>query len=231
MIWPDSVTGKLGEQLDVIRAFWHNWARGEKLDYSGDFYQINLTSPFFTPAAHDYPEIPIFIAGVNTGLAHLAGKTADGFHTHPFHTRAYLQDVLLPRIDKGAQQTGRSPEDVEIVAHAFVVTNPEEREFVRQQIAFYASTPSYRAVMDHHGWAEPAASLSSLVREARWRDLPDLVTDEMVDTIATVAPAAELGDTLKERYDGIAGRINLYLPFIPGERTAFWQSLCTAFQE
>ena len=137
---------------------------------------------------------------------------------------------ILPRMKKGAQKAGRSLADVDIVAHAFVVTNPEEREFVRMQIAFYASTPSYKAVMEHHGWSDAATSLSTLVREARWGDLPDLVTDEMVDTIATVAPAEELGDALKERYDKIAGRINLYLPFVPGERTAFWQALCTAFQ-
>ena len=230
MGWPDSVTGKLGEQIDVIRAFWRNWAHGERLDHSGEYYKINLTSPFFTPASHNFPEIPIFIAGVNTGLAQLAGETADGFHAHPFHTRTYLQDVLLPWMKKGAKQAGRSLADVNIVAHVFVVTSPEEREFVRQQISFYASTPSYQAVMQHHGWEDTAASLSMLVREGRWGDLPDLITDEMVDTIATVAPAAELGDALKERYNGIAGHINLYLPFVPGERTAFWQALCNAFQ-
>ena len=230
MDWPDSVTGKLGEQIDVIRAFWRNWAHGEKLCYAGEYYQINLSSPFFTPSSHDFADIPIFIAGVNTGLAKLAGETADGFHAHPFHTRAYLQDVLLPRMDQGAQQAGRSLADVDIVAHAFVVTNSMEREFVRYQIAFYASTPSYEAVMAHHGWKEEAASLSALVRENRWGDLSALVTDQMVDTIATVASEAELGDALKERYQGIAGRINLYLPFIPGERTTFWQTLLKSFQ-
>ena len=119
---------------------------------------------------------------------------------------------------------------MDIVAHAFVVTNSMEREFVRHQIAFYASTPSYQAVMAHHGWEEEAASLSTLVRENRWGDLSALVTDQMVDTIATVASEAELGDALKERYQGIAGRINLYLPFVPGERTAFWKVLCNSFQ-
>jgi probable F420-dependent oxidoreductase len=230
MSWPESVTGKLGEQMEVMRAFWRNWAHGENLNIQGDYYKINLSSPFFTPAAHSYPEIPIFIAGVNTGLAYLAGVASQGFHTHPFHTREYLQEVIIPKISEGAAKVGRSRSDVEVVAHAFVVTNPDEREFVRQQIAFYASTPSYRSVLEYHGWEKIGFALTELVKEARWGDLPDLISDEIADAFATVAPAAELGDALKERYAGIAERINLYLPFVPGERTAFWQILCDSFQ-
>ncbi|MBE9525159.1 MAG: LLM class F420-dependent oxidoreductase, partial [Chloroflexi bacterium] len=30
---------------------------------------------------------------------------------------------------------------------------------------------------------------------------------------------------LLERYQGIADRLNLYIPFIPGERDDFWRKL------
>ena len=229
--WPDSVVGKLREQVAVMRAFWRNWQEGEKLDYQGEYYSINLTSPFFTPGGHDYPEIPIYIAGVNAGLAQLTGEIAHGFHAHPFHSRSYLKEVIRPAIESGTRKTGRSLQDVQVVANAFIVTSPEEREMVRQQIGFYASTPSYRAVMTHHGWQEVGRELSKLVRSGQWGDASNLVSDEMVDIFATTAHPAEMADALKERYQGVADRINLYLPFTPGERDDFWQMTCRTFNQ
>jgi len=229
MPWPDSVTGQLREQIAVMRAFWRNWQENERLSFSGEYYQINLTSPFFVPAAHPYAAIPVYIAGVNVGLAKLAGEVAQGFHTHPFHSPAYLQEVIVPQISAGAEQAGRTRQDVQVVAHAFVVTNEIEHQMVRQQISFYASTPSYRSVLAHHGWQEVGEQLSQMAKAQQWAQMSSLISDEMVETFATIAPAAELADALKERYSGIAERINLYLPFVPGERDDFWRQLCGAF--
>jgi len=229
MPWPDSVTGQLREQIAVMRAFWRNWQDGERLSFSGDYYQINLSSPFFTPAAQPYPDIPIFIAGVNIGLAKLAGESAQGFHTHPFHSPDYLRDVIVPQIAAGAESAGRTRQDVQVVAHAFVVSNEFERQMVRQQISFYASTPSYRSVLAHHGWEEVGEELSQMARAQKWAQMSSLVTDEMVEAFAAIAEPADLADALKKRYAGIADRINLYLPFIPGERDEFWQQLCENF--
>ena len=229
MDWPESVTGKLGEQIGAMRAFWRSWQGEEKLDFSGEYYNLNLSSPFFTPAAHPYGEIPVYIAGVNPGLAKLAGETAQGFHTHPFHSPSYLQEAILPHIAAGAEKAGRSLQDVQVVAHAFVVTNELERELVRQQISFYASTPSYRKVLAHHGWEEVGTRLSEMAKAKQWGEMSTLITDEMITAFAAVAAPKELAAVLQARYQGIAQRINLYLPFIPGERDDFWQALCQGF--
>jgi hypothetical protein len=99
-----------------------------------------------------------------------------------------------------------------------------EREFIRSQIAFYASTPIYRPVMDLHGWGEVADQLGLLSRRGQWGEMMGWITEEMVETFATVAPPGELAEALKERYIGLADRMALYLPFIPGERDSFWQA-------
>jgi len=231
MEWPESVTGKLREQILVMRAFWANWQENQKLDFSGDYYNINLTSPFFVPASQPHPDIPIYIAGVNIGLAQLAGEVAQGFHSHPFHTRRYMEEVLLPNIAKGAHKAKRSLDEVQLVAHAFVVTNELERQLVRQQIAFYASTPSYRAVLALHGWQEVGQELSVMAKGHQWAEMSNLISDEMVEAFATIASPADLAAALKERYLGVAQRINLYLPFIPKERDEFWQQLCKDFAQ
>ena len=110
-----------------------------------------------------------------------------------------------------------------------IVSDPEEREFARQQIAFYASTPSYRPVMAFHGWNEQAEKLSSLAARGRWSDMPGVISDDMLAVFTTIAPMDHLADKLKERYKEIADRLNLYKPFVPGEIDSFWKDLVNSF--
>jgi probable F420-dependent oxidoreductase len=225
MTWPESPVGRLREQVAAIRAFWATWQTGAPLNFRGEHYKLTLMSPFFDPGPIEHPNIPIYIAGVNTGLARLAGETADGFHVHPLHTPRYLRDVILPAIDSGAAKAGRPRAAVSISVSAFIATTPEEREFVRQQIAFYASTPSYRAVMEAHGWGEVAGRLSALAARREWGDMPPLITADMLAEFCLCSEPADLPAALRQRYAGLADRLTLYLSFIPGERDAFWKRL------
>lgn len=225
MPWPDSVVGKLREQIDAVRAFWNTWQTNQPLNYRSEHYRLNLMSPFFNPGPIKYPEIPIYIAGVNTGLARLAGEVAQGFHAHPFHTPRYLREVILPAIEQGAAKAGRKRADLKVSTSAFVVTSPEEETFVRAQIAFYASTPSYRPVMELHGWEETARQLSTLAARGEWADMAGLISDDMLNECAVIAPSADLPAALLERYQGVVDRLGLYIPFVPGERDDFWKNL------
>ncbi|UCE01137.1 MAG: TIGR03617 family F420-dependent LLM class oxidoreductase [Chloroflexota bacterium] len=229
MPWPDSPVNKLREQISAIRALWHSWQTGEKLNHRGDYYQLTLMSPFFNPGPIDFPRIPIYIAGVNTGLARLAGESADGFLVHPFHSPQYLEEVIRPAIQRGAAKNGREPRDISISVSAFVISSPEEREFTRQQISFYASTPSYRPVMALHGWEKQAEALSSLAARGKWLEMTELIGDEMLDVFATIAPMENLATKLKERYAGLADRLGLYKPFLPGEADSFWRTLLNSW--
>lgn len=225
MPWPDSVVGKLREQIAAIHAFWHAWQSGERLNFRGEYYKLTLMSPFFNPGPIEHPQIPIYIAGVNAGLAHLAGEVAEGFLVHPLHTPRYLREVLLPAIVQGTVKAGRSREEMKIVVSPFVVIDPEESLSVRSQIAFYASTPSYRAVMALHGWEEVAERLSGYASRGEWGDMPALISDEMLATFAVVAPVEELPLALAERYAGLVDRVMIYIPFTPGERESIWRAL------
>ena len=225
MPWPESVVGKLREQIEAVRAFWNTWQNNQPLNYRSEHYKLTLMSPFFNPGPIQHPDIPIYIAGVNQGLARLAGETAQGFHVHPFHTPRYLREVILPAIEQGAAKAGRTRAEIKVSTSAFVVSSPEEEYFVRSQIAFYASTPSYRPVMALHGWEEIASQLSALASHARWTDMPGLIGDDILREYAVIAPAADLPSALMERYHGLVDRLGLYIPFIPGERDEFWKHL------
>src|SRR5436190_9379835 len=56
--WPESVTGKLREQIQVIRAFWDHWQNGTKLNFRGEYYKVTLMSPFFNAGQIENPHIP-----------------------------------------------------------------------------------------------------------------------------------------------------------------------------
>src|SRR5512141_2898618 len=49
MPWPESVAGKLREQVLAIRALWDPWQTGARLNFRGQYYELTLMAPFFKP--------------------------------------------------------------------------------------------------------------------------------------------------------------------------------------
>ena len=82
----------------------------------------------------------------------------------------------------------------------------------RERVAFYGSTPGYRGVLEHHGWGDLQVELAALVREGRWRDMPALIDDEVLDAFAVVAPLESLADAIASRYDGVVDDLSFRLP-------------------
>jgi probable F420-dependent oxidoreductase len=231
MPWPESVIQRLREQIQAIRALWNSWQTGERLNFRGQEFKLTLMTPFFNPGPIEHPRIPIYIAGVNTGLCSLAGEIADGFHVHPYHSARYLREVIRPAIAAGAAREGRDPREVSLSITAMAATDQTERDFIRSQIAFYGSTPSYRPVMEIHGWGEAADRLRALSRRGRWDEMPSLISDEMLETYAVAAGPTELAGALKARYGGLADHLTLYFPYVPGERDEFWRRLLGELRE
>ncbi|HAV77260.1 MAG TPA: hypothetical protein DCX53_07890 [Anaerolineae bacterium] len=127
------------------------------------------------------------------------------------------------------KKNNRNREDISVSATAFIATTPEEMNFARAQIAFYASTPSYRSVMDTHGWSGVSETLSKHAAKGEWAEMPMLITDEMLSEFCLITEEDKLADDLKERYEGIADRLTLYSPFVAGERDEWWNALAKKF--
>ena len=208
-------TDRLRDYIKALRAVWDCFQNGTRLRYRGEFYQLTLMTPFFNPGPNQLPEIPVFIAGVGPMLSHLAGEMCDGFHVHPFHTVKYLDEVVLPAVREGAEQEGRSLDDVALTAPVFVVTGRDTQEMerpiraVKEQIAFYASTPSYAPVLDSHGW-DFGPTLNAMSKRGEWQKMADVIPDEVVHEVAVVAPLSELADRIVSRYSGRLQRVGIY---------------------
>jgi probable F420-dependent oxidoreductase len=210
---------RLREYIQAVRAVWHAWQTGERLNYRGEHYKLTLMTPFFNPGPLPHPDIPIYIAGVNPVLCRLAGELAEGFHVHPYHSVKYIAEVVRPAIAEGARRAGRDPSSVVLSTAVFAAVGDSEaeraaaREHVREQIAFYASTPSYRSILELHGWDEAGEKLSALASRGRWGEMPALITGEMLAAFSIEAAWADVGAKLRDRYAGLVDRIGLYQPF------------------
>jgi probable F420-dependent oxidoreductase len=232
MPW-DKPAARLKDYILALRAIWESFQTEGPLNYEGEFYRHTLMTPFFNPGPIEHPEIPIYIAGVNTRLAHLAGELCDGFHVHPFHTPEYVEQVVKPAIAEGAGKEGRDPGDVVLATSVFVVTGENEkevedqREKMRAQAAFYASTPTYRTVLDVHG-GRIGEKLGELARNKRGEEMPNHITDDMLRAFVVQAVPNEVEPVLKERYEGLIDRVALYVPFVPGEKDEFWRASINA---
>src|ERR671912_2934096 len=230
MPW-DRPAARLREYILALRAIWESFQTEGPLEFEGEFYRHTLMSSFFNPGPIEHPEIPLYIAGVNTRLAELAGELCEGFHVHPFHSPEYVRRTVIPAIAEGARQANRDLDQVTLATSAFVITvenresATEQRESVRAQISFYASTPTYFTVLEAHGWEDVGERLSTMAREKKWREMPAIITDEMLAAFAIEAAPDEIGPALRERYEGLIDRVALYLPFVPDENDEFWQTV------
>jgi alkanesulfonate monooxygenase SsuD/methylene tetrahydromethanopterin reductase-like flavin-dependent oxidoreductase (luciferase family) len=144
---------------------------------------------------------------------------------HPYHSAEYLETVIRPAIAVGAQRANREASEIKLIVPAFTVTSDSQADFVRSQISFYASTPSYKPVMDSHGWGEAADTLQALVRRGKWAEMAELITDEMLAAFAVVCAPKDLAASLKDRYSRLADRLSLYTPFVPGEQDDIWTNI------
>ncbi len=221
---------KLREVVLALRAIWECWQKGTPLNFQGDFYQFDLMTPFFNPGPIAHPNIPIFIAGVNRYMCHMAGEVCDGLHVHPLHTAKYLREFVHPAVDEGLRASGRSRRDFTYATSTFVVVGDSERErsrnaqAVKQQIAFYASTRTYEPVLAAHGWEGITPELHRKSLEGDWAGMARLISDEMLDTIAVSGTWETIGRPLRERYAGLLDRLMLYQPY----ETAMDESRLTA---
>jgi probable F420-dependent oxidoreductase len=210
---------RMREMILAIRAIWASWNDGTKLDFQGDFYTHTLMTPFFNPGPNPHGNAKIFLAGVGELMTEVAGEVCDGFLCHAFTTERYLREVTLPALERGAAKAGRTLADIEISGPAFVVTGTNEDELAaskagtQQQIAFYGSTPAYRGVLELHGWGDLQDELNRMSKEGKWKEMGELITDDILEAFAVVAEPEQIAAGLSQRYGDVVQRLSFYAPY------------------
>lgn len=222
MPWSKPAT-RMAELVRATQHIWRSWATGEPLGFEGQFYSNTLMTPMFVPPPHGWAQPRLLCAGVGETMTEAIARVSDGMLTHGFSTDLYFRTRTLPAIERGLASSGRTLSEFAIAAAGFVVTGHDADTFttqasrVRQQIAFYASTPAYRPVLEVHGWGAVGDELHRLSVGSdpnKWRVMATLITDEMLRTFAVVAEPHELAGALKARWSGVADSV--WLQQVPG---------------
>lgn len=214
MPWSQPVA-RMRELVRGIRAIWASWQDGTPLDFAGEFYTHTRMIPAFDPGPNAFGPPRVLTAGFGPEMTAVAGEVADGFLVHPVNSRRSLLELTLPALATGAARAGRAVDELEVVCVTIVVTgrNEEEmdrsREAVREQLAFYGTTPAYLPVFALHGYEDLHPALKRMARADRWTEMAGLVDDALVETIAVVGEPHEIAPAVRARLDGISDRVSL----------------------
>jgi len=210
---------RMREFVLALRAIWAAWESGEQLDFRGDFYTHTLMTPFFSPARHDFGPPPVYVAGVGERMTAIAGEVCDGFFVHALTTRRYFDEVTLPALRRGRVASGQGCiDDLTICGSSFLVVGRDEKEIAeagratKQRIAFYASTPSYRGVLELHGYGDLQPELTRLSKQGRWVEMGDVIDDDLLGLMAIVADPSSVAQALLDRWGDVYDRLSLYTP-------------------
>jgi probable F420-dependent oxidoreductase len=215
----ESPTPKMREYIQALHSVWESWQTGSKLDFQGRFYKIDLMTQFFNPGPIGNPKIPIYVAGVNEGMCRLAGRLGDGLHIHPLHTVRYLKEAMLPAVSRGLERAGRRREEVTLAASVFAAVGDDEtqisnvKQLYRSQIAFYASTRTYRKVMELHGWGDICDRLHQHSVKGKWDKMPEEIGEEVLGEFTIQGTWESIGEEVVKKYRGLVDRVRFYIPF------------------
>lgn len=203
---------RMREYVLGLRAIWASWATGEPLDFRGEFTTHTLMPPTFRPRRQEHGAPPVWLAAVRERMLEVAGEVADGVLIHPLQTDAFVRQVVRPALDRGAERAGRPAGSCAIAVAQLVAPDEEQREQGRRRVAFYASTPGYRQVLDLHGWGALGERLHLLSREGAWDRMAAEVPDEVLDAIVLSGEPTAIAADLRRRTAGVAARVSVSAP-------------------
>ncbi len=217
-----SPVARMREYILSLRAIFESFQEGTPLRFEGEHYRFTKMQPFFNPGPIDHPTIPIHLGAIGPRMTALAGEVADGHISHPTHSAPrVLEELALPALDRGARRAGRKALDLHRTAAGLVSTGRDTAEVARQReknrelLAFLYSTPAYWPALEIFDRKAVGESLHSMTREGRWSEMPDLIDDELLETMIPSGTHDEIANKLRERYQGLATHLTFPMPDDP----------------
>ena len=189
----DHAASRLEEYANVMRTAWKS---SRVFTYDGKFY-----SGSYSEMDGERSAVPIWGSGLNPMMLKISARSCDGVAVHPLGASViYLDRVVLPSVDEGARQGGRSPQ-----LALWRVTSIDDdadtaRARARRSLAFYFSTPSYATAADETGWGDVAQQMRDMYRErgSEWDAISNLIPDEMLKEFCLAGSPTKVIDEWKE---------------------------------
>ncbi|HNC69805.1 MAG TPA: LLM class flavin-dependent oxidoreductase, partial [Pseudomonadales bacterium] len=156
----------------------------------------------------------VYLAAVGPRMLEVAGEVGDGLLVHPFATPHFIASEVLPAFERGIALAGAPRAARAVSCQVIVATGLDRKERERNlaqargQVAFYASTPAYRPVLDAHGWGDLQPRLNLLSKQGKWAEMGEMLSDELVNEVVVHGSPEEVGERLRARCAGWADRVS-----------------------
>jgi probable F420-dependent oxidoreductase len=180
---------RIRETVGVLRSM----LAGERVTFEGRTIRtrgFRLVSPPPRP-------VPIYLAALMPPMLELAGEIADGVILNFMPVEAVPR--MLGHVRRGAERAGRDASQLEIVSRFQTIVTDDvaaARGAIRHMMGPYFATSVYNRFVAWCGFPDEAAAiLAGWQAKDRARNLA-AVTDEMIDRIAVIGPAAHCRERL-----------------------------------
>jgi len=207
---------RMREIVLATKAILQSWEDGTRLDFRGEYTQHTLMPPTFIPGPNPYGMPPVLLGALGPLMTRVAAEVADGLLVMPFHSERHLRERTFPAVAQGLALAGR--DRVDIYPQMITAMGDTEDELdratgaVRRLLAFYASTPAYKPVLDVEGWGDVQPELNALSKRGDVDAMTSLITEEVIDTLAVRGTPEACAAEIRRRFGGFASRVCCYFP-------------------
>jgi probable F420-dependent oxidoreductase len=205
---------RMREYITALRAIWRSWKYAERLHFEGKHYQFTLMIPNFVPEGSGLDLPAVTLAAVGPAMLKLSGEVADGVRLHPFCTRKYLTETVMPCLQVGLDKSQRKRGNFEISGGGFIATGADDAavaaalDWVRYRVAFYASTPAYWPVLESHDEGDLGRKLNRMTKDGQWDKLSAEVSDDTLRLFVASGRHDEIASQIEQRFGGFADTVS-----------------------
>src|ERR1700722_7966851 len=221
----DRPIARMRDMVGALRAIFATWETGATLDFHGEFWSHTLMPPLFNPGPNPFGPPDIALGGLGRQMLRLAAEVGDVVLVTPFTAAPYFVERSLPAIEEGLARAGRDRSSLTVTGEVIVCCGRTEEELDaarsagRWLVAFYASTPAYRPVLEAEGWEALQPELNGLSKSGRWDEMPALIDDDMLAALAAVGSPREVASDIAGRFAGQVDRVGFYTPSLISDET------------
>lgn len=192
------------EAVEIVRMI----ARGERLSYNGEIYQLPLPGgegKALMPDAQPHPNLPIYLATLGPKNLELTGELADGWLGTSFipeHARLFFDPI-----EAGAKRAGRSLADIDLQVGGGVVNFSDDLERLipprKPGLAFTLGAMGsrkhnfYNEVFQRSGYADLALRVQELWLDRQREAATALIPDELVLKTNLLGPREMIRERLR----------------------------------
>ena len=209
---------QMREWVEATIAILDHFAGDGPFDFRGEWTTHTLMTPNFNPGPNPHGRPPVLVGALGPRMTAMAAEVADGVLIMPFNSRRHLVDRTFPAIERGLGAADRQRSDIEVVAEVICAVGRTDEELaaatagVRLLVAFYASTPSYRPVLEAEGRADLQPELNAMSKQGDWEGMAARVDDDLLAAIAAIGSPEEVATAVRARVGDLADRVCLYFP-------------------